>query len=215
MKTTPALLFTVWIGCFCTSRLAVAADTPLSYTAPPATEPADPLHFDPLPVPDYLVTFADDDERWSYEILGTALGDVTNRHVVMGGLTTGVGYYVLDNLAIQLDVSGYGFNEGRSSGAATGITLGLRHHIFDVGKSSVFLDVSGGEIWASNNVPYGGSHLNNTFEGGIGVATPIAKDTYLLTGVRFFHLSNANNHGDDRNPSVNAVQGVVGVMWRF
>jgi len=167
-----------------------------------------------LEEPKYPTTFTTD-HRWSVEILSTALGDVTNRHVQMGGLTTGVGFYVFDNVAIQMDLTGYGFSEGRSDGAAVGITLGIRHHIFNVGDNSVFLDVAGGEIEASDNIPYGGTHLNNTIQFGFGVAHPIAENTYLIGGVRYFHISNASSEGGDRNPSVNAIQGVFGVMWRF
>jgi hypothetical protein len=178
----------------------------------------DLLNFDipaqPVTQPDYFVSFVDQ-KRWDFEWSATGLADVTNRHVAMGGTTAGVGYYILDNLAITFDISGYEFSEGHSNGGAGGVTLGLRHHVLDIGPSSLYFTVSGGEMWASNNLPMHGSHLNNTFEGGIGLATPLAPDVYLMTEVKFFHLSNANNHGDDRNPSINAVQGVVGVMWRF
>ena len=164
--------------------------------------------------PYYAVTFADQ-KRWTSEVLGTAIGDVSNRHVVIGGATYGIGYYVLDNLAILTDVSGYGFNQGHDSGAAVNWTLGLRHHLLEIGKSSLFFDVSGGLLTASSAVPHHGTHFNETFEVGPGVAIPIQSDVYFIGGVRYFHLSNANREGDDHNPSVNAIQGVAGVMWRF
>ena len=173
------------------------------------------LSLDP---PKYPISFTQpftDKERWTFELLGTGIADVSNRSVAMGGITAGVGYYFWDRVAITLDVSGYGFNEGHSNGAATGVTLGLRHHLLTIGKSSVFVDCSGGEIEASNDLPRGGTHLNNTIEVGLGVAHPISQDMYLLTGVRFFHLSNAGSEGSDRNPAINGIQGVLGVMWKF
>ena len=156
-----------------------------------------------------------DKERCTFELLGTGIGDVSNRHVAFGGATVGVGYYFWDTIAVTLDVSGYGFSEGHTDGAATGVTLGLRHHLFSVGQSSVFVDCSGGEIEASNNLPRGGTHLNNTIEVGLGIAHPLSQDIYLLTGVRFFHLSNADSEGPNRNPAMNGIQGVLGVMWKF
>jgi hypothetical protein len=156
-----------------------------------------------------------DAHRWTAELLGTALDDVNGRHVVMGGVTGGVGYYIFDNLAINLDVTGYGYNEGHSDGAAAGITLGLRHQLFTLYRNRVFVDVSGGEIEASNNLPMGGTHLNDTLEVGLGVARPIAENVDLMVGVRYFHLSNARSEGAERNPSINAVQGVVGLIWRL
>jgi hypothetical protein len=164
--------------------------------------------------PNYLLSFADD-HKWTVEFLGTTLGDVSNRHVVMGGATAGVGYYFFNNLAIQMDFTGYGFNEGRVSGEAIGWTLGLRHHLLKLGSASIFVDVSGGLIEASHEIPYGGTHFNDTFEVGPGIALPLKDNMYFLGGVRYFHLSNGNRSGPDRNPSVNAIQGVVGVMFRF
>jgi hypothetical protein len=164
---------------------------------------------------DLIRTAFNNGQRWSFELLGTGLGDVTNRHVQMGGLDTGVGLYVFDTVAIQMNLTGYGFSEGRSDGAAVGITLGIRHHILNINNNSIFLDVAGGEIEASNNLPYGGTHLNNTIQFGIGVAHPLAENLSLVAGVRYYHISNASSEGGDRNPSVNAIQGVVGLLWRF
>lgn len=164
--------------------------------------------------PRRLVAFADE-RRWTAELLGTALGDLSNRQVIMGGLSIGAGYYVFDNLAIMLDVSGYGFNQGDENGSAVGATLGLRHHLFKVKQASIFVDVSGGVIETSRAVPHRGTHFNNTFEVGPGIAFPLRDNFYLIGGVRYFHLSNAESHGSNRNPSVNAVQGVFGVAWRF
>jgi opacity protein-like surface antigen len=172
------------------------------------------LSFDLDTTPPHFVSYADQ-QRWYVEILGNGMADVTNRHVGMGGLTGGVGYYFLDNLAINLDVSGYGFNEGRPSGAAVGVTLGLRHHLLNFGKLAFFVDVAGGIIEASSELPSGGTHLNNTFYVGPGVAYPIRDNVSLIGGIRYFHISNARSEGPDRNPSVNAIQGVVGVMFRF
>ena len=158
-------------------------------------EPTDFPRMVSLETPKYSSSFTAD-HRWSVELLGTALGDVTNRHVVMGGLTTGVGFYVFDNVAIQMDLTAYGFSEGRSDGAAAGITLGIRHHIFHVADNSVFLDVAGGEIEASNNIPYGGTHLNNTIQFGLGVAHPIAENCFLIGGGAILpHLQRQQRRG--------------------
>ena len=49
-----------------------------------------------------------------------------------------------------------------------------------------------------------------------GVCTRLLRDNaYLLGGARFFHLSSANLHGRDQNPSQDGVQYFVGVMFTF
>lgn len=204
------------IKSFCCLALSfLAIPTSLAKADDGAT--SQPGYFDP---PAYAISFVQpqpfaDKQRWTFEVLGTGVADVSNKHVAIYGVTAGVGYYFWQNMAIMLDVSGYGYNQGHTDGAATGATLGLRHHLFSVGKSSVFVDCSGGVIEASNNLPAGGTHLNNTIEAGLGVASPIRDNMYLLTGVRFFHISNARSEGADRNPSINGIQGVIGVMWKF
>ena len=155
------------------------------------------------------------DQRWTIEALGTGVGDVTNRRVALYGLTGGVGYSFFTNMALMLDVTGYGFSEEHSNGAAVGVTLGLRHQMFSIGKTQVFIDVSGGEIEASNNIPMGGTHLNNTIEFGFGIDRPISGNLYWEGGARYYHISNAQSEGPDRNPSFNGVQGFLGVMWKL
>ena len=153
--------------------------------------------------------------RWYAEFLVHGLADVTNRHVDMGGASFGIGYYVRPNLALNADVSGYRFDNGRDNGGAVGLTLGLRHHILKIGNASLFMDVAGGIIEASANLPRHGTHFNNTFDFGPGIALPLKDNVSLIVGARYFHISNASAQGSNRNPSVNAIQGVIGLTFRF
>jgi hypothetical protein len=155
------------------------------------------------------------DQRWTAELFGSGVADVTDRKVAMYGLTGGVGYSFFRNMTLMFDVSGYGFSEGHSNGAAVGVSLGLRHQIFSVRKTQFFLDISGGEIEASNNIPMGGTHLNDTIQFGFGIDHPITGNLYWEAGARYYHISNARSEGPDRNPSMNGVQGFAGLMWKF
>ena len=38
---------------------------------------------------------------------------------------------------------------------------------------------------------------------------------HLIGGARFFHLSNANLHGRENNPSQDGIQYFVGLLWTF
>ena len=157
------------------------------------------------------------DRRWLFEVLGTGLGDVSNRHVQAGGATVGLGYWVLPRTAVMVDAGGYGFSEGRVDGVATGVTVGLRQHLLGLGQFGLDLDVSGGILGANRELPYNGTHFNETIEVGPRVTYKLNDDgLYLVGGVRYFHLSNADRTGlAGRNPSVNAIKGVLGVEWRF
>ena len=156
------------------------------------------------------------EQRWTLEVLGTVIGDVSNRHVVMGGTTVGVGYRVLGGVSVLVDASGYGFSEGRVDGVATGVTVGLRQHLVDVGRFGFDVDVSGGIIGANRELPYNGTHFNETIEVGPAATYRLRDDLSLIVGARYFHLSNADRENEPgRNPSVNAAQGVLGLVWRF
>ena len=176
---------------------SLCAQTPLSLQPSPDTQPGV------------------QDRRWSFEVFATGMTDVTNRDVTLFGATAGVGYYVLDNLAISLELSAYNVDQDTGDTGAAGVTLGLRHHLMRIGKASLFVDVAGGFMTAGARMPPGGTSSNTTFDVGPGIAYPIGENRYLIGGVRYFHLSNANREGDDRNPSMNSVQGFVGVMFRF
>jgi hypothetical protein len=153
------------------------------------------------------------------QLFGTGIVDCSGRDVWMVGPTVGIGYYVLDNLAINGEFSGYFVDQDTGNATAGAASIGLRHHVLDLGEapsnSSLFVDVGAGFFSADDQVPPGGTHSNTTFYVGLGIARPLKENVYLIGGARYFHLSNADREGDDRNPSINAVQGFVGVMFRF
>jgi hypothetical protein len=64
-------------------------------------------------------------------------------------------------------------------------------------------------------VPDGGTYFNFTTSTGLGATYRIQDHFYLLGGVRYFHLSNAQIQGPQHNPSVNGVEGFFGLLWTF
>jgi opacity protein-like surface antigen len=179
--------------------------------------PPEPFSLGPEPTlgqPIEAVSFASD-RRWTLDLVGVGVLDASNRRVKMAGARVGVGYYVLDNLACRLELTGYHVSEEPGDAAAGQASFGLRHHLFDLGKSSLFVDVGGGVFEAGRRVPEGGTQFNFTFETGLGVAIPLSDRIDLEVGARYFHLSNASLHGSDRNPSVNGPEAFLGLMFRF
>jgi opacity protein-like surface antigen len=153
-----------------------------------------------------------DDRRWAVQVMGSAMVDVTNRDVQMAGPTVGVGYYIYDNLAGNLELGGQWVQQDQETTAGTA-TVVLRHHILEMGKATLFLDVGGGIVASDEPVPAGGTEFNFTFQCGTGVTWPVGDGVYLLAGVRYYHLSNANMDGADENPSLNGPLGYVGLMF--
>jgi hypothetical protein len=154
------------------------------------------------------------DHRWSFEIDGVGMADVTNRHVQMGGARLGIGYYAAEQFAFRAELTSYGVSTSDGDAAAVQGSLGFRHHVYQIGPTSLFIDVDFGLFEAAHRVPSHGTDFNLTFDTGVGLERPIADNLDLVAGIRYFHLSNARLEGPDRNPSLNGPQAFIGISFR-
>jgi hypothetical protein len=129
----------------------------------------------------------------------------------------GVSYYVVENLGLGVEVSGLVLDakEGFDDAGAAGLNATLRHHIYNRGNFSLFLEVALGMIYADDEFPPGGTRFNFTEQVGAGVSFRLREDLFVIGGARFMHISNAYIHGADENPGINALGGYVGLMYRF
>ena len=149
----------------------------------------------------------------SLQAYGTYAGGIDAKEVIGSG-AAGASYYVFDNLSLGLEVSGYHLTQ--SPGRNTwmyGVAGVLRHHLLQFDRATVFADVSFGPVEAAARVPEGGTYFNFATRSGLGVTYPLREHLYLLGGVRYFHLSNARIEGSQRNPSINGIEGFLGLMW--
>ena len=147
--------------------------------------------------------------------MGVGNVDVTNRRTKMGGVRAGVGYYLYENLALRLELTGYSVSTEPGDTSAIQGSFGFRQHLLAWGRSSIFIDVGGGIFEAGRRVPEHGTDFNFTFHAGPGIAIPIADGLDFEGGVRYFHLSNAELEGRQRNPSVNGPEFYLGLMYRM
>jgi len=130
--------------------------------------------------------------------------------------SVGVGYYLFDNHSVTLFAQGFHVNQpfGESAEAGAVFVLG-RSILYSVDRVSFYIDGGGGYSWANAAVPVGGTTYNFNARAGLGLTYRLADDTYLLGGARYFHLSNAQAHGQDKNPSYDGVEYYVGLMFAF
>jgi len=153
---------------------------------------------------------------WTADIYGAYTKNFVYEYNKLGSGTVGVGYYFLDNVAINAEISGYYVHQRHGPDAAIGAGQALlRHHVFQSGAFSLFLDAGAGISEASHRVPYYGTYYNYILETGIGGTYQLWDNVYLIGGARYFHLSNAALEGPRRNPGINATQGYVGILLRF
>ena len=160
------------------------------------------------------VPFADE-RRWDFELMGAGNIDLSNRRTKMIGPRAAIGYYIYDNVALRLEITGYSVSTEPGDTSAVQGSFGLRQHLLAIGNCSLFMDVAGGIFEAGRRVPEHGTDFNFTFHTGPGIAIPLADGLDLETGLRFFHLSNAHLEGDRRNPSINGTECFVGFIYRL
>jgi hypothetical protein len=133
---------------------------------------------------------------------------------VYGGNVAGY-YYFGDEVAVGAELEGYFVDQARDDTALGGASVVIRWHFLAAERFSLFADGAFGVSYAEASVPEGGTHYNYTPKGGGGATFELRDDLHLIGGVRFFHLSNANLHGRERNPSQDGTQFFVGLLWTF
>jgi hypothetical protein len=130
-------------------------------------------------------------------------------------LNAAVGWYAYDRFSINVEAVGYSFETDGDDIEAGGADLLFRWHALVVDRFSLFLDAAGGGLYAEDQFPRGGTHFNWIARLGGGFTFELWDDVHLMSGVRYVHLSNGDRHGRPRNPSMDAVETFVGVMWTF
>jgi hypothetical protein len=134
--------------------------------------------------------------------------------IASGGV--GVGYYVFDNHCLTLMANGFHVNQAFDRSAEAGsVTIMGRWHVFNPGRFTFYLDGGGGYSWANEAVPIGGTTYNFNARIGPGLGYRLDDNIYLMGGARYFHLSNAQQHGREKNPSYDGVEFYVGMLFAF
>ena len=135
---------------------------------------------------------------------------MTSGHQAIYQGHVGVGYFLFEGHALNLEASA-----GHIDGTAAGLELLLRSHWIRGANWSLFLEGGAGVLWTENPFPSGGTRWNFTPQAGGGLTWRLAGHTHLLTGARWYHISNANTHGAQHNPAYNGAMEYVGVLFTY
>lgn len=166
-------------------------------------------------------------------------GEAVNKKIRTWFLTTGVGVagdgdagthadlfvawstFLGKELEIQLEGSGWYFDQETDNTAGGGFAVNLRWHFthgaYGGGEGydwTVYADAGIGLILSGDDVPDDGSSLNLAPRVGLGFTARIDETgKRLVGGVRWHHMSNARFNGDSDNPDFNAPMFYVGMEW--
>ena len=123
-----------------------------------------------------------------------------------------LGYYFVDDVAVNAEVAGYFVDQPKDDAVVLAGGVLLRWHFLQAERYTLFADGGFGVSIADTPVPEFGTHFNYTPKGGVGATIRLRDDLHLIGGARFFHMSNANLHGREQNPSQDGVQYYLGVV---
>ena len=120
-------------------------------------------------------------------------------------------WFVVDDVEIGVEGAGWWiFQEDDTWGVSS--SLVVRYHFYQQRTWSMFAEGGIGLFIAADNVPDDGTSFG--FMPRVGVGTTIRiddRDTRLMLGIHWHHISNARLNGEARNPARDAVGLYAGV----
>lgn len=187
---------------------AYAGDSPITFLEqPPAPEP--------LVSKPSAHEFGKDDGTWWCTIGGgvaSTFGDDTDYNVRISFTT-----FLAPNFQIGGELGLWAFTQkGTDDPFGINPVLVLRYHFYNDGDWTIFGEAGIGLLFATDDIPTGGSSIDFTPRVGIGATKKLTDDgTRLEFGVRWHHISNARIFGDDENPGRDLPMAFIGVTFPF
>ena len=147
----------------------------------------------------------------------------SNKHVssiwTYGGAA---GYYIADNVALELEGLGVYVNQTRPLWITPGYladldrtghgfngNLNIRWHMLTTSQASLYIGGGMGGLWTDTKVPYNGSENSLTENCTIGGTLAITQHMNVKGGFRYMHIGEFSDHG------INAFGGDLGLNFTF
>ncbi len=152
--------------------------------------------------------------RWNIQLgVGSDFGDES-----LGIAGFGVSCFLEDTFTMDFELNGLYFSQSEGDDtAAINLALLFRWHFWRSSDNhwSIYADAGAGLMLSGEDVPPGGTSFNFTPQAGMGFSVLLdeARDVRLLSGFRWYHVSNANTFED--NPGLNTLMVYAGVNFPF
>jgi hypothetical protein len=144
-------------------------------------------------------------EAWDYNL---------SQEWLAGG-TYGLEYFVMDRLSIGIEAAFLRVIQDAPDAYLVGFLPMLRWYGPPARRVSFLLEAGAGASTATGPVPPRGTEFNFLLQGGGALTLRLARECYLLTGVRWFHVSNNGRSGRHLNPDIQAIGPYLGVLLPF
>jgi hypothetical protein len=84
-----------------------------------------------------------------------------------------------------------------------------------VDRFSLYAEGSTGLVELDTDFPHYGTRFNFVERVGLGATYELVDNLHLIGGARWFHLSNADLDGAERNPAFDALEYYAGLIFTF
>ena len=155
---------------------------------------------------------------WHLDLTVHSAFEVANyngNHEEMFGEFAGFTYGIREGLAIRVAAPLYYVWQRGTDSYLFGVTGGLRGRLVKKPRWSAFWEFEVGVSEGDTYVPPRGTRFNYLAIGGGGVTVQIRPGIHLLGGLRFVHLSNNSLAGRSRNPDIEALGPMIGMLYGF
>ena len=155
---------------------------------------------------------------WQLEVTGHGAIETWNyndNHEVMVGLFPGFTYGVREGLAVKIAFPLYHVSQRGTDAYLFGTTWGVRGRLARKPRWSAFWEFEVGVSEADTYTPPRGTRFNYLAIGGGGLAIRVRPGAHALAGLRWVHVSNNGLAGRSRNPDIEALGPIVGLLYGF
>ncbi|MGD0463164.1 MAG: acyloxyacyl hydrolase [Tepidisphaeraceae bacterium] len=155
---------------------------------------------------------------WTFETYGSYASQPKGTREQLYSGTIGVGYnFVFSKFSnsVTLEATGLQATQAGPDVGSGGGDLLLRTHLINEPGWTAFIDFGPGVLESSGRLPAAGTYFNFFFKTGAGAAVHLWDGTDLLVGARLLHISNARIDSAARNPSINTIEGYLGLLFKL
>lgn len=193
--------------------IASAARAADDDSAPLPTLDAPSLSFrlDPTAKPD---PFGTKGQRWWTLGAGYA-DDFSDAHDT--NLRGAYSIFLEKNIEFTAELNLWYFSQPGRDAVGLNPAFAFRWHFYNKDRWSIYADAGVGLLFASDNVPSGGTGFDFMPRIGLGFTYQLTAESLnrLQLGLRWHHVSNARINGDSRNPARDGAMIYAGIMFPF
>jgi len=126
-------------------------------------------------------------------------------------------YFLVKDVEFSAELNGWYFHQNGPDAGGINPAMVFRWHFYNDGDWTIYGDLGVGLLFATDQVPKGGTAFNFTPRIGTGFTRLLDEEsgTRLQVGLRWHHVSNTRLQGADDNPAHDGLMLYAGVQFPF